>query len=210
MRIIDLTLELGKQSLSYPGTSAGLLLESVDSSSADCTLSQFSHLDPHCGTHLDAPLHFTPGGADVATLPLIFPEIIVVSSPQGAISLDALPDKPDIAGKAVLFATGWERHAGTQRFFESFPYLDPHLAEQLADLGPALVGLDSPSVDDQAGSHPAHRLLLSAGIPIVEGLINLAALQSELRAGRSARLAAFPLRIRALEGSPVRAVAIIE
>jgi kynurenine formamidase len=84
------------------------------------------------------------------------------------------------------------------------------LAEQLADLGPALVGFDSPSVDDQEGSHPAHRLLLSAGIPIVEGLINLAELQSELRAGRSARLAAFPLRIRALEGSPVRAVAIIE
>jgi arylformamidase len=210
MRVIDLTLELDERSLSYPGTALGLALERLDISSPECRVTRFDRLDPHCGTHLDAPLHFVPGAADVTDIRLAFPDIIVIPSPQGPISVDVLSDDSEIAGKAVLFTTGWEQHAGTKRFFEEFPYLDRALAERLVEHCPALVGLDSPSVDDRAGDHPAHRILLSAGIPILEGLINLTKLRAELQAGKSARLAAFPLRIRTLEASPVRAVAIID
>jgi len=115
-----------------------------------------------------------------------------------------------LEGKAVLFSTGWEKGAGTKEFFEGFPVLSGALAERLVTQKVALVGLDSPSVDATSGDYPVHRILLSAGIPIVEGLVNLTALIPHIETGSCVRLAAFPLRIRGLEGSPVRAVAIIE
>jgi len=86
--------------------------------------------------------------------------------------------------------------------------LSEALAEQLVTQKVALVGLDSPSVDAASGNYPVHRTLLAAGIPIVEGLVNLPSLIPHIEGGGKVRLAAFPLRIQGLEGSPVRAAAL--
>jgi kynurenine formamidase len=83
------------------------------------------------------------------------------------------------------------------------------LAQALVAHDVAIVGLDSSSADPAVSDYPAHRILLAAGIPILEGLVNLPALIPHLQAGHTVRLAAFPLRIQGLEGSPVRAVAIV-
>ena len=138
------------------------------------------------------------------------PEIVVISSCESPISLDVLSGLPSLEGKAILFSTGWEKHAGTKEFFEGFPVLSKALAEKLVAQNVALVGVDSPSVDPASGDYPVHRMLLSAGIPIVEGLVNLPSLIPHIGSGSRVRLAAFPLRIRGLEGSPLRAVALVE
>ena len=209
MQIIDLSLEMKDGSLSYPGTASGLALERVDMSFPGSTLSRFAHLDPHCGTHLDAPLHFVSHANDVASQPLALPELVIISSILNPIPADVLIGQLSLAGKAVLFLTGWEKKTGTAAFFEGFPSLSPELAKQLVSQGVALVGLDSPSVDPaDSTDYPAHRALLSAGIPIAEGLVNLPSLLPVLERGEHLYFAAFPLRIRGLEGSPVRAVAI--
>jgi len=209
MQIIDLSLEMKDGSLSYPGTSSGIILNRIDMSFPGSTLSRFTHLDPHCGTHLDAPLHFVDHGNDVASQPLILPELVVISSTLNSIPADVLIGQPSLEGKAVLFSTGWEKHAGTAAFFEGFPSLSPELANQLVSQRVALVGLDSPSVDPaDSTDYTAHRTLLSAGISIAEGLVNLPALLPVIERGERLYFAAFPLRIRKLEGSPVRAVAI--
>jgi len=210
MQIIDLSLEMRDGSLTYPGAAAGLVLERMDIEFPGSTVSRFALLDAHCGTHFDAPLHFIPQADDVATTPLVLPEIVVISSELSPISPDVLSGHPSLEGKAVLFSTGWERSAGTKEFFEGFPILSRPLVEKIVAQNVALVGVDSPSVDAASGDYPAHRILLSAGIPIVEGLVNLKALISHIESGSCVRLAAFPLRIRDLDGSPVRAVAIIE
>ena len=210
MQIIDLTLEMKHGSLSYPGTAPGLLLERIDVEFPGSTVSRFAQLDAHCGTHLDAPFHFIPMADDVATMPLVLPEIVVISSNENPISPDALNDYPSLEGKAVLFSTGWENHAGTKEFFKGFPVISEALAEKLVAQKVAMVGLDSPSVDPDSGDYHVHRLLLAAGIPIVEGLVNLTSLIPHIESGGCVRLAAFPLRIRGLEGSPVRAVALVE
>lgn len=210
MVLIDLTQQLMNGSLSYPGMAPGVVLERIDIGFPDCTVSRFSHFDAHCGTHFDAPLHFVPGASDVAATLLILPEIVVISASESPLSLDVLKSTPSLDGKAILFSTGWDKHAGTKEFFEGFPVLSKALAEHLVAQKAALVGLDSPSVDASVGDYPVHRLLLGAGIPIVEGLINLPSLRPHLEAGKRVRLAAFPLRIQGLEGSPVRAVALIE
>jgi arylformamidase len=210
MQLIDLSLAVGDGSLSYPGTTSGITIEDVGFEFPGATLSRFSHFDVHCGTHLDAPLHFVSGGCDIASLPLVFADIALVRTHTNPIAADVLRDCPSLRGKAVVFSTGWECHAGTRRFFEGFPVLTPAVADLLVAHGAALVGLDSPSVDAEHSGFPVHRILLSAGIPIVEGLVNLASLASAVDSGCRVRLATFPLRIRNVEGSPVRAVAIAE
>jgi len=210
MELIDLTLELGEDSLSYPGTVSGLRTERVPFDAPGGTLSTLSRLDPHCGTHFDAPLHFVPGGADVASSPLRLPTIVVISATMSPIPVDVLPADLDLQGRAVLFSTGWSRHAGTPAFFHGYPFLSLPLAERLIEARVGLVGLDSPSADPPGDAYLAHRCLLSAGVPIVEGLIHLSKLADRLSAGARAWLAAFPLRVRGLEGSPVRAVAILK
>ncbi len=210
LRCVDLTAEITEDSRSYPGTTSGLVTERVDCGIPSATLTRFRHLDPHCGTHLDAPLHFIPDGHDVVQLPLQMPEIVIVISRESPIPLAVLKETGGLSGKAVLFSTGWERNVGTLAFFEGYPALAPALANALASLGVGLVGVDTPSVDPPVGEYPAHRALLGAGIPILEGLIGLRVLSTMLAGGRTAHLAAFPLRIHALEGSPVRAVAVLD
>ena len=210
MQIIDLSVEMRDGRLSYPGTAPGLVLERIDIGFPGCTVSRFAQFDAHCGTHFDAPLHFVPKADDIATTPLVLPEIIVISSCEDELLPDLLNDHPVLEGRAVLFSTGWTKHAGTKEFFEGFPVLSEALAEKLVAQNVALVGSDSPSVDAASGDYPVHRMLLSAGIPIVEGLANLPGLIPHIERGSRVRLAAFPLRIRELEASPVRAVAIVE
>jgi arylformamidase len=209
MKLIDLSLPMNDASLSYPGSELGIVLERIPFNSPGGTLSRFVHLDPHCGTHFDAPLHFIADSDDVASVPLMLPELVVVPSSLNPIPADVLRDIPELKAKAVLFSTGWEQYAGTAEFFVDYPVLSPALAQELVAQGVAIVGLDSSSVDPTVSDYPAHRILLAAGIPILEGLVNLPALIPHLRAGHTVRLAAFPLRIQDLEGSPVRAVAIV-
>jgi len=55
---------------------------------------------------------------------------------------------------------------------------------------------------DQA-PFPAHKVLLGAGVPIVENLTNLDAIGADLF-----ELIVLPLRLAGRDGSPVRAVAV--
>jgi kynurenine formamidase len=205
--LVDLTQTLDAQSLSYPGTVRTWTAERRDVRSDLATLTRFSDFDPHGGTHLDAPLHFAPGGADAAGVPLrLFPAIVVpVESPR--IDADSVP--ANCAGRAVLFSTGWEDRAGTADYYEGFPSMTLEAAQRLVDRGVGLVGLDTPSVDGRTEgkpSYPAHGILCGAGVPIVEGLVNLRAL---LPVEGEILFAAFPLKLRGIEASPVRAVALV-
>ena len=67
------------------------------------------------------------------------------------------------------------------------------------------VGLDAPSADSRdSQTLPAHHTLLNAEVLIIE---NLCALDRVLQ--KRFTLAAFPLKIKQADGSPLRAVAIL-
>jgi arylformamidase len=64
----------------------------------------------------------------------------------------------DVRGRAVLVHTGWDRHWGSERYFEGHPHLTGELAEWLARAGAVLVGIDSLNIDGIATrERPAHR-----------------------------------------------------
>jgi len=205
-RIIDLTQTLSSGSLSFPGTEPAWKAQNVDIENAKATVTRFSWFDPHAGTHIDAPLHFSLGAPDVADLELrVFRATIVdVAGPRiGAASVPT-----DCAGRAVLFSTGWETRSGSPEYYRGFPMMTRDAARLLVSRRAGLVGIDGPSVDDGAEfpAHPAHEILCEAHVPIVEGLINL---RRRLSIEGEVLFAAFPLKLRGIEGSPVRAVALV-
>jgi len=78
----------------------------------------------------------------------------------------------------------------------------PNKTLRVAVTGCGLIGVDTPSVDRPP--YPAHLAILGADVLIVENLTNLDTLPAEFE------LVATSLKIVGRDGSPVRAVAIVD
>ena len=159
------------------------------------------------GTYLDSPFHRFADGADLAALGLeqlaSLPGLVVRADAQAvdAAAFEGL----DVAGKAVLIHTGWDRHWRTDAYFAGHPFLTEAAARLLADRGARLVGIDSYNIDDTSRrSRPAHTILLGANIPICEHMANLAALPAG-----GFTFTAVPPKIAGMGTFPVRAFAAI-
>lgn len=107
-------------------------------------------------------------------------------------------------GCALVLHTGWDRSWGTAAY-EDHPYLSAEAARALVEVGVRVVGTDALSVDETGGeAFPAHEALLGAGGVVVENLTNLVAVDHP-----EPVLSVLPLPLRGVDGSPVRAVALL-
>jgi arylformamidase len=164
-------------------------------------------LGAHSGTHVDAPMHFVAGGAPVDRVPLdalIGPaRVIDIRDDVQAIDAAELERHDWRGAQRVLFRTrssllGWMR---SPAFHRDFAYIAPDAARRLADAGVRLVGVDYLSAERFGAPAPeTHRILLSRGIPIVEGLA-LAGVS-----GGDYDLIVLPMKVAGHEGAPARAV----
>ena len=118
------------------------------------------------GTYLDAPFHRYADGADLAGARRwsSSPRCPASSSaPRRRRSTPTPFEGLDVAGKAVLVHTGWDRHWRTDAYVKGHPFLTEAAARLLAERGAALVGIDSYNIDDTRGRarpgphHPARR-----------------------------------------------------
>lgn len=163
------------------------------------------------GTYLDSPFHRYPDGADLSELPLSslanLDAVVVRASQNSRRAIDqTFFEGIDLAGKAVLVETGWDRHWRTDRYFEGHPFLTADAAHYLVHSRAALVGIDSLNIDDTADlSRPVHSALLAAQIPIIEHLCNLSALP-----GRGFKFFAVPVKVKNFGTFPVRAFAVLD
>jgi kynurenine formamidase len=160
------------------------------------------------GTYLDSPFHRYADGMDLSELPLeslANLETLVVRVGAGQRSIEReFFERLDVRGKAVLVATGWDRHWRTEQYFEGHPFLTATAAEFLREAGAALVGIDSLNIDDTADlARPVHSVLLAAGIPIVEHLRGLGEIPN-----RNTRFFAVPTKVKGFGTFPVRAFAL--
>ena len=162
------------------------------------------------GTYVDSPFHRYGDGSDLAGLPLErlvdVPAVRIDVTGSTSLAVDAPALLPyELAGKAVLVHTGFDRHWGTEAYGHDNPYLTAAAVELLVREGAALVGIDSLNIDDPADlARPAHSGLLAAGIPICEHLTNLAEVPVE-----GGLFSAIPAPVRGTGTFPVRAVASI-
>lgn len=163
------------------------------------------------GTYVDAPFHRHADRCDLAGLhleSLADLDAIVIHRPfDGGIATDAADlANLDVAGKAVLVATGWDRFWRTEAYFSSHPFLTDAAAQLLVKRGAAFVGIDSHNIDDTRGrSRPVHTTLLGADIPIGEHLTGLTKLPKS-----GFRFHAVPPKIVGMGTFPVRAYAIMD
>jgi len=204
--LVDLSATLQDGIVTYPGNKVGLETKRVEVGTRGGQLSRFTLFDPHCGTHLDAPRHFLSSGKDVSQLPLRILPAVVAAVQGRAFDRDALSGLTRLRGAALLVDTGWDVHARTPAYFRGYPCPTGDAARWLVDQGIALLGLDTPSADPVGSStdYAVHQAILGAGIPIVEGLVGLGRL-----VGREGLFfLGLPLKVRGLEGSPIRAVAL--
>ncbi len=163
------------------------------------------------GTYVDSPFHRYADGKDLSELPLDsladLPGIVVRQPYIDGLAIDvAAFEGFDVRRKAVLVATGWDRHWRTDAYFSDHPFLTAAAASWLVDNGAAFVGIDSHNIDDtRTRSRPVHSTLLAADIPIGEHLANLDAL-----ADHDFRFSAVPPKVKGMGTFPVRAFARID
>jgi arylformamidase len=104
----------------------------------------------------------------------------------------------------ILFGTSnsrlWAR--GEREFQEDFVAVARDGAEWLVERGVQLVGVDYLSVAPYRDPIPTHRVLLEAGVVVVEGL-DLSAVPHGFY-----DLYCLPLKIHSAEGAPARAILI--
>lgn len=154
----------------------------------------------HTGTHVDAPIHFLPGGAGAEEVPLenlVGPARVIEIKDPDAVKAEELRVHNLGARERLLFKTSNSARCWTtSQFVHDFVSIADDAASYLASLNTLTVGIDYLS----AGSPEAHRILLSTGAVIVEGL-NLTGISE----GRY-ELLCLPLRILGGDGAPARAL----
>jgi arylformamidase len=140
-------------------------------------------MSAHTGTHIDAPLHYFANGSSIDAMPL-----------------DAMTGLAHVIPSADIESAGIGR--GDRILVKADGgSLDAAQALHLANRGVTLAGIDSLSI---GGSGEAcgeiHRILLSAGVWIVEGLV-----LDEIEPGLYDFLC-LPLKLIRADGAPARAL----
>jgi kynurenine formamidase len=206
-RLIDLTLT------AYHGMRGVEIAPNTSIAQEGFTTTQLK-LYSHAGTHADAPRHFLPEGKTLEQVDpskCVGPALVIDVSHRGANELLTVEDLGERAkeigpGSRVILYTGWGTHAEQADYRTSFPRISRDLAEWLVAQGIWLLGVEMPSVAslaDKAELTEVHQTLLRGEVVIVECLINVDQLPSEVF------FIALPLKIQGGDGSPVRAVALV-
>lgn len=189
MRIIDISADL-LQAAVYPGDPAAQLAwEQRLENGSTYNLSSLS-LCSHNGTHMDAPLHFLPDGDSIDRMPLqkcIGPCTVCACSTFA--DANWVEQTVPHTCKRLLIAFDSPHH-----------FITESGAGALCDRKMELVGVNLLSVADGAQTVPVHRILLSAGVALLEGLV------LDGVAPRDYVLCAQPVLVGGAEAAPCRAV----
>lgn len=170
----------------------------------------------HAGTHCDAPKHLREGRPSLDAVPLerfVGPAAVVHLPHKGFDDPWIMPDDLEPVrgrigeGSRLLVHTGWDRHweSDNETYFdkEKAPKLHLETLAWLRDDKVGLIGVDMPSVNALLDQHAT---VFDADMPpvIIELLTNLDQLPEEVE------LICLPLKIQDGDGSPVRAVALVD
>lgn len=212
MHVMDLTQTIGETMPVYPGTEQPKLTQ-TNTIEKDGFKETLLRMYSHTGTHMDAPAHIFPGAPTLGALPAekFTGKACVVdcsdAGEDGRITMRRIQNVRAAADEAefLLFYTGWSRLWNDGRYFGAYPAFDADVMRYCA-AGKKGIGVDAISIDPiDSFELPMHRIVLGAGLVIVENLTNLEGL-----IGRAFRFAALPLKYENADGAPVRAVAFVD
>jgi arylformamidase len=203
---IDITVPLRQGIVAWPGDPDFHIRRCLDrdQDGGDCTVSQLE-MSAHTGTHMDAPFHFIADAATIEEMPLDATvgtaRVIGIEDPC-SIRAAELRHHGIQPGERILFRTANSSRAwNTEPFREDFVFIAKDAAEHLAERRIRSVGIDYLSVggfwEDLVETH---RILLGAGIWVMEGL-NLSGVEPG-----GYELICLPLLLEGADGAPARAI----
>ena len=222
MRVVDLTFPI-KPHFRWK------VMTELRSSHSKGDLFQSTILTIHCHafTHVDAPLHFLPGDRHIAEMP-----VDQWIGDAAVVDLTHVPDNGEVTGAdldeqaqhvrardIVLLRTDWPRRVKveTDRFWRDAPYTGQSACDWLIRRQVKAVGYDyppdycirtmifEPQRKMAREDNTTHQAFFPVGITVVEYLTNL----DQIGASRC-KFVALPLPVEGADGSPVRAVAIVD
>ena len=200
---LDLTTPITDQMLHWPDNAPVHIRLTRSIAWGDAANVTELSLSAHTATHVDAPRHFLADGDDVTKLDLqtlIGPARVVrIEHPQFVTREELERLLPDIQpGERLLFRTqNTERDWARQPFTQDFVKVRADAAEWLRDHGVVCVGVDYLSV----GPADTHKILLGAGITVIEGLHLAPAAPGRYD------IICLPLLIEGADGAPARIIA---
>ncbi len=214
-KLIDLSVAVNSNTLSPPSTNIRVEITPHRRGPGFWQVSSVNQ-GLHTGAHIDSPLHVFKDGITTAEISLeqVIGEAVTIDlSFVGAnhrITVDDLKrggaDKVK-KGDIVLLRTDWtdKMYGKWPEYFTQSPFFPPESAEWLVAKGPKSIGFDffeeycARLPDFTSEDFPMHRVILGAGIVIMEGLTNLGALPRR----RVPFYAPF-YKIEGTEGAPAR------
>lgn len=214
MKIIDLTHVISADMPVYPGTE-GPEFEPANTYEKDGFKETKLSMYSHTGTHMDPPAHLFPGRTTldqfdaaqfVGSACVIDCRELKAGERITMAHVQRNRANAD-AAEFILFNTGWDRYWGKEEYFGDYPYIDDEVAEYIVKGGKKGVGLDviglDPIADEGLTLH--RRLLRENEIVIIENLTRL----NEVGSGLFT-LCALPIKYENADGSPIRAIAMME
>lgn len=208
MKVIDLSHTIEPEMTVYPGTPRPALKPIASHVSHGYAELQFT-ITTHTGTHVDVPYHIFSKGKQLDQLEVsrFMGKAVCVKASGEHITLDFVKNLELDNVDFVIFYTGMAKYWKTDDYLtKRFAVLTEQAADYLVGKGLKGIGIDAVSIDRvDSQSLPVHRILLGNGLVIVENLTNL-----EFLVGKRFNFYALPLKILSADGSPVRAVAILD
>ena len=212
MKIIDLTHYISEDMPVYPGTERPKL-EIANTYEEDGFKETLMVMYTHTGTHMDPPAHIFQGKTTLDEFPIeqFIGNALVVdcSDLKEGDKIQMTHINKELAEKAdfLLFYTGWDKYWGTDKYFGDYPYMNEDVVDYIIKLDLKGVGLDTIGIDPISdGNLTIHKKMFTSNeMVIIENLMNLDKLGSELFT-----FIALPLKHIGADGSPIRAIAILE
>lgn len=226
-RIIDLSPSVAHGFKGPPSTDLGVQLEvRTKNGTGYWQSTQLDLMSLHTGTHVESALHTIEDGEaiDEVSLERVIGDAVVLdltpTEPMRIMDvadLETANEALEAAGEKIqpddilLLRTDWaQRHIGTQKYFRESPGLTEEAARWIVGKGPKSIGCDF--FEEPAARQPGwtaqefvvHGAILEAGIPLIEGLVNLKDLPPRVRF-----FAPF-YKFAGVESAPARAFAVVE
>jgi arylformamidase len=205
-RWIDISLTLKSNMVHWPGDPLFSIERVREMDKGDSVNLSKIMMGAHSGTHVDAPVHFIKGAKGVDQIlidSLIGPARIIEIADADTIKEKELAGHEIKKDERVLLRTrnSINKILYKDTFTEGFVYMEKGAAEFLVTCGIKTLGVDYLSVGGYKKNGPdVHRVLLNAGILIIEGLDLTEALPGLYD------MTCLPMKILDSDGAPARVI----
>ena len=212
MKIVDLTQTIEESMPVFPGTEKPRMLKAntvEEHGFAELKLTMYTHT----GTHLDVPAHMVQGGRSLTSFSAedfvgraVLVDITKLDKQEIAVEelmpYEALLKEADF----LILNTGWSKFWGTPEYFVGFPALNEEAVDWLLRFKLKGIGIDAISIDAmETKDFAIHYKLFHRDMIVIENLTNLKEINKE-----SFLFSCLPLKLKEADGSPIRAIALID